>query len=41
MLAMTEARQYWPGRADWERGPDPRREPESYEQDPDDGEEKP
>lgn len=41
VLAMTEARRYWPKRADWQRGPDPRREPEYYEEDPDDGAEEP
>lgn len=30
VLAMTEARRYWPGRSDWQRSSDPRREPEYY-----------
>lgn len=32
VLAMTEARRYWPKRADWQRGPDPRREPDYYDE---------
>ena len=31
VIATTEARRYWPKRSAWVRGPDPRREPECYE----------
>lgn len=38
VLAMTEARRYWPQRPAWVRGPDPRREPEYYEDEDTDAE---